>query len=63
MAVALDLEVGKRNDIVDAGLARGKAVWAVEGVITVGHAVPAEVEMEHAVAIVSVANEGMRACR
>ena len=38
-----------------------KPVWAVDGIKSIGHTVPTEVEMEQAVAVVAVANESMDA--
>ena len=57
VTVALDWEVGKWGDVVDAGLGDRKTRWVFKGVIAVGNAVPTKVEVEQAVTVITIANE------
>ena len=59
MLVAIDGYVLYMTDVADYGLVCGKAVRTINSVIAVGYAVPAEVKVEQAVAVVAIANESV----
>ena len=59
MAIALDGDFINGVDVVDDVLVFGKTVRGSERIIAVGYAIPAEVEMKHPVAVVTIADESM----